>query len=1382
MAMSFSCAYLPLRVASGANVNVYASPHQVTVTTSDPQSPNGAAGTDSVEDRLLPEAIMSIGDDHVDLVAVGQEGDWLKLEERGKYLGWARATVGELQPRYFPAVFRFSSTLPAGCSLRVRSQPSIDGNELKTVSAGMLVHAIGLKGDWLRVLLPQQKQTKLSTATMQPLSPKTTELNDSSDNKNTREVVGQSLEAWMMCSVNSSGASGTTLLVPVVPTLWKFSPDLPADSSLRVRSFPKPDAEQFAVIPNGMLASVVDECDNGQWLRIVVEVPDDHDTKEPPRSSGVEIESKSVQIISSHPEAWIMAATSDRMKLLMHVEPKLYMLSPALPPRCSLRIRSAPNAEAKTRGTITGDERVKAIDIKGNWIRLLYGSITTPAWMMWTTGTNDLLVPDEGVEDHKTIEWPRYFRVIVSGPLHVRSTPTDEAQSIAQLTKDVIVRGVSERGQWIRIEYKSPNNEAWVLRANRGSTILKDVTAEGRSVFRTWMLQQGIYDTSSQDSPGFESLSPTAFIGEGDEGEVEVSYGSPTKISKEPTEEPALKTTLGGGDPNVPEPLEFTAKMLTPPPSLDVNISSKGALKFAPGSMERNSSEKKSPPIGRASRSISEEVETFDWDACKGQMLQVKDWSMREEALVRAKTYLVNTQVVDDTVMKECGTLLPELLSDANLSVLRAAVELLHTWIHNHKTDCDIVEDIAKAIMNRPFADRPVVRSLAIESAVRLSILDSQNLTTIRLLVKSSDDINSKICCASLATLDKLARDHIGSTQICDMFDVVSERLDDCLHSKNLDICNAALPLLESLHSIKGDILFDTINAEGSLVAKTIREKKLKCNVSPRATLSTPTKITSPGGTNEGTEESSEGDSQIKSPASQCRVEINRIFSIGSWSERELAYQSIAKSLKEGSKEVALKNYSHFFPQCLADKNMRVLGAVLDFIDSFIEAYGTAEIDGPEFANALCERVLTSKYQHRVSTILNELVVKDTSGKTFSTLITCIGHKNPKLSTSSIEIILNLLNDDDAKKIVKGGMEELCLVIHKTLAYGQPQARTACLNLLEILLEREGVKCIRDKCRLGELPSPIKLQVEKLQRRSEAPSPESKNPPRSKQASIAPGSLTGEDRQSTPPRKVRGTWSKVEKTKAADLDSSSPQQKEEGQHIPKSPAMSKTTKPKKLLLSDEDPISAISSPNRVDVVGESSRNQEGEENNSMDSFEALDAEEAAWNKIGPVEITLYDPEVEDSWQLDAETQRECQVVQSLDLDFFFFQESAEHDVQNVAPGASSSFESKVIVDSKLPQDSSRAEEIFLGDGSIIKANETDDAILNDSLLSHRESARPDSLSDGYLKEQSRQTSDIFSSSSVPSPYRGRSRIPELARKYKSRIPVPVRLLKVAADN
>ena len=123
-------------------------------------------------------------------------------------------------------------------------------------------------------------------------------------------------------------------------------------------------------------------------------------------------------------------------------------------------------------------------------------------------------------------------------------------------------------------------------------------------------------------------------------------------------------------------------------------------------------------------------------------------------------------------------------------------------------------------------------------------------------------------------------------------------------------------------------------------------------------------------------------------------------------------------------------------------------------------------------------------------------------------------------------------------------------------------------------------------------------------------------------------------------------------------------------------------------------------------------------------------------------------------------------------------------MQNVAPGASSSFESKVIVDSKLPQDSSRAEEIFLGDGSIIKANETDDAILNDSLLSHRESAqvRPDSLSDGYLKEQSRQTSDIFSSSSVSSPYRGRSRIPELARKYKSRIPVPVRLLKVAADN
>ena len=79
--------------------------------------------------------------------------------------------------------------------------------------------------------------------------------------------------------------------------------------------------------------------------------------------------------------------------------------------------------------------------------------------------------------------------VSVPGPLRIRSAASGEAEPISDVAKGDIVRGVGAEGQWIRIEHKGCGEEAWIMRSNRGKTMLDDVTGDEGSV-ETWKSQQ----------------------------------------------------------------------------------------------------------------------------------------------------------------------------------------------------------------------------------------------------------------------------------------------------------------------------------------------------------------------------------------------------------------------------------------------------------------------------------------------------------------------------------------------------------------------------------------------------------------------------------------------------------------------------------------------------------------------------------------------------------------------------------------------------------------------------------------------------------------------------------------------------------------------------
>eukprot|EP00618_Florenciella_parvula_P018915 CAMPEP_0119511022 /NCGR_PEP_ID=MMETSP1344-20130328/29810_1 /TAXON_ID=236787 /ORGANISM="Florenciella parvula, Strain CCMP2471" /LENGTH=225 /DNA_ID=CAMNT_0007547983 /DNA_START=14 /DNA_END=687 /DNA_ORIENTATION=- len=210
----------PGAAAGGQGCNVYNGPP------GDPARPQAHLGTVNQE-----------GSSVEGLAAVDQEGDWMKLEQPdGSELGWIEASPAVVVPLAFPAFYRFSASLPENTELRVRHGAAEDAPLMGTLKAGALVYGLSLQGPWLRIAL-------------------------------FGDGTGDFTEAFMMTSVQSRAT-----LIPVVPSLYMFAPDLPNGCSLRVRSNPHGEAPEIATLTNEYLLQIVDADTSGDvaWLRVIL--------------------------------------------------------------------------------------------------------------------------------------------------------------------------------------------------------------------------------------------------------------------------------------------------------------------------------------------------------------------------------------------------------------------------------------------------------------------------------------------------------------------------------------------------------------------------------------------------------------------------------------------------------------------------------------------------------------------------------------------------------------------------------------------------------------------------------------------------------------------------------------------------------------------------------------------------------------------------------------------------------------------------------------------------------------------------------------------------------------------------------------------------------
>ena len=130
----------------------------------------------------------------------------------------------------YPAFFSVNDTLAEGTAVSVRKLPNSDSTAECTLTIGSIILVHSAKDDWLEVSLPISKPPVL-----------TSPVRAANANVRTQPIIknNNTNRFWMM----KQTASGILLLLPVIPTCFRKSLNLPVDTALRQRSAPSPTAQ-----------------------------------------------------------------------------------------------------------------------------------------------------------------------------------------------------------------------------------------------------------------------------------------------------------------------------------------------------------------------------------------------------------------------------------------------------------------------------------------------------------------------------------------------------------------------------------------------------------------------------------------------------------------------------------------------------------------------------------------------------------------------------------------------------------------------------------------------------------------------------------------------------------------------------------------------------------------------------------------------------------------------------------------------------------------------------------------------------------------------------------------------------------------------------------
>ncbi|WP_374722399.1 SH3 domain-containing protein [Peribacillus tepidiphilus] len=114
----------------------------------------------------------------------------------------------------------------------------------------------------------------------------------------------------------------------------------------------------------------------------------------------------------------------------------------------SLRVRSGPGIHFQTIDSLAKNEKVKILEINGNWLH-----ITSSKIKGWVSAEFVALSKPETNSMSKSEQTMYDGRVIVES-LNVRNKPSLEADIIGELKKDEVITIVSEDGDWVQFDYK----------------------------------------------------------------------------------------------------------------------------------------------------------------------------------------------------------------------------------------------------------------------------------------------------------------------------------------------------------------------------------------------------------------------------------------------------------------------------------------------------------------------------------------------------------------------------------------------------------------------------------------------------------------------------------------------------------------------------------------------------------------------------------------------------------------------------------------------------------------------------------------------------------------------------------------------------------------